>query len=148
MFAWIGMKYNGKEHKWMDGMDTQFDNWSDMAVKVGTKACARMSLNSGMIGKWRMAMMPKRIGKWLVSSCNNEALVVCQRTPELSLNSMKDIIQEMSEIIEMQQAHIDERFSNVKKKIDNQQGQINSLERIFYEALSKTQNYGQKHMKN
>ena len=52
MFAWIGMKYNRKEYKWMDGMDTQFDNWSDEAVRVGADACVKMSLMSGTFGKW------------------------------------------------------------------------------------------------
>ena len=62
MFAWIGMKYNGKEYKWMDGMDTEFDNWSDEAVRAGSDTCVKMSLNSGMIGKW------------VDSSCNRKAL--------------------------------------------------------------------------
>ena len=94
MFAWIGMKYNGKEYKWVDGMDTQFDNWSDEAVRVGVDPCAKMSLLGGMIGKW------------VDSSCKSKALIVCQRKPEINLNLLKDIIQNMSNIIDKQQGQI------------------------------------------
>ena len=88
MFAWIGMKYNGKEYKWVDGMDTEYDNWSDEAVRDGEDACVKMSLMDGLIGKW------------MDSSCKSRDLVVCQRIPKLSLNSLKEIIQNMSQIID------------------------------------------------
>ena len=102
MFAWIGMKYNGNEYKWMDGMDPEFDNWSDEAVRIGVDPCAKMSLMRGMMGKW------------VDSSCESKALVVCQRKPEPILNSLKDIIQNISQIIEMQLAQFDEQISNEK----------------------------------
>ena len=111
MFAWIGRKYNGKEYKWVDGMDSEFDNWSDEAVKEGEEPCAKMSLMKGMFGKW------------IDSTCKRRALIVCQRRPELSLSSLKDIIQNMSDIIERQQNSLE-----VTEKINNeQQAQINSM---------------------
>ena len=106
MFAWIGMKYNGKEYKWMDGMDTEYNNWSDEANKDGGDACVKMSLMLGGL-----------TGKWIDTSCNRRALIVCQRRPELNLNSLKDIIQNISDIIE----HINEIN-------DQQQGEINQME--------------------
>ena len=97
MFAWIGMKYNGAKYVWVDGMDTEFDNWSDEAVRDGNEACVKMSV------------MPGTIGKWVDSSCKSKALVVCQRTPELSLNSLKDIIQNMSDIIDDLHQRVDQQ---------------------------------------
>ena len=88
MFAWIGMKYNGKEYKWMDGMDTEFENWSDEAVRVGVEPCAKMSLMSGMIGKW------------VDSSCKSKALIVCQKKQELNLNALKSIIENVTSTFE------------------------------------------------
>ena len=104
MFAWIGMKFNGKEYKWVDGMDTEYNNWSDEAVKDGGDACVKMNLMTGMFGKW------------IDSSCTRRSLIVCQRRPELSLNSLKDIIQNMSDIID-----------NMSDTNHKQQAQISSL---------------------
>ena len=95
MFAWIGMKYNEKEYKWVDGMDTEYENWSDEAVRDGEEDCVKMSL------------MGEQIGKWIDSCCKSRALVVCQRSPELSLNSLKDIIQNMSDTIIKLEQQID-----------------------------------------
>ena len=103
MFAWIGMKYNGNEYKWVDGMDTNFDNWSDEAVRDGEDACVKMSL------------MPSMIGKWIDSSCKSRSLIVCQRKPELTLNSLKDIIQNISQIVDNQQ----DQIKKLQTKIEN-----------------------------
>ena len=103
MFAWIGMKYNGKEYKWVDGMDSEFDNWSDEAVRDGEDSCVKMSL------------MPYMAGKWIDSSCKSRALIVCQRTPELNLNSLKDIIQNISQIVDNQQDQIKELKTQVQE---------------------------------
>ena len=90
MNAWIGMEYNGQEYNWMDGTDSNFTNWSEDAIREGSESCVRMSL------------MNRTLGKWTDSSCKRHALIVCQKRQELSLNSLKDFIEDLVETIDKQ----------------------------------------------
>ena len=87
MNAWIGMEYNGHQYDWLDGTDSNYNNWSEESVREGSEPCVRMSL------------LNRTLGKWTDSSCKRLGLIVCQKRQVLSFDSLKDIIEDMIENI-------------------------------------------------
>jgi len=108
--VWLGMKFN-ETFKWMDGTNTDFNNWSDDAVRDGTEPCAEMSLQKESLGKWDDI------------PCKKSALVVCQKKQEFNLNTLRYALDNLNNKIERQ-----ENMTKIyEDKFSKQQSQINSL---------------------
>ena len=103
--TWIGMKFNGYEYDWVDGTDTNFTNWSEYAVKDGNEPCVQMSLISGMLGKWTDI------------SCKKPALVVCQKRQEINFNSLKDVIKNLTKVLEKQKIEHDKKHKALQDEM-------------------------------
>jgi len=71
---WIGLRKAGKIFKWMDDSHLDFTNWA-----VGSPSgradyeCVQMSLEGNQIGEWSDKL------------CNRKNIVVCQKTPTVTV---------------------------------------------------------------
>ena len=86
--AWIGLKYNDKSYQWLDGSDSNYTNWSDDAVRTGDDPCVLMSIQE------------KGLGKWLDESCKRQAIGVCEKKPEVNIDSLRTLIENLNDKFE------------------------------------------------
>ena len=114
-YVWIGMSYINKSYKWLDGTDTNFTNWSEDSVRDGTDPCVEMSLTT------------ESMGKWFDVSCKRPALVVCQKKQDINLNSLKDVIENLTQVLEKQNQEIKSLKTEHKESTKDMQDEINEL---------------------
>ena len=103
--AWIGLKYNNKSYEWLDGSDTNYTNWSDDAVRTGDEPCVLMSIKG------------EALGKWLDESCKRQAIGVCQKKPEITLDLLKNILEYQNDVIDKMNKHITKLESEIKDNV-------------------------------
>jgi hypothetical protein len=82
---WIGLRKSGKIFKWIDDSHFDFTNWAVGSPSNRTDyECVQMSLEANQIGEWTDKL------------CNRKNIVVCQKTPTVTLNFLHHKLLETS----------------------------------------------------
>ena len=116
--VWIGMSYINKTYRWRDGTETNFTNWSEESIRDGSDPCVELSLTTELLGEW------------FDVSCKKPALIVCQKKQDINLNSLKDVIENLTQILEKQNQEINSHkvsMSEFGKKNKELEDEINEL---------------------
>ncbi len=96
---WLGMKRNNNLFKWTDGSELSFTNSAKGNPSNKTEQnCVQMITDSSPIGQW--AHQP----------CNKTGLVVCQKTPTVTISFLhKKLLETSKKLIETQEVLSDTR---------------------------------------
>jgi hypothetical protein len=81
--VWIGLRKKGDKFKWIDDSNLEYTNWATGSPSNRTDYdCVQISSEI------------YQIGDWVDKPCNRKNLVICQKSPAVTLNSLQNVLME------------------------------------------------------
>ena len=111
-FVWIGLEFNDKAFKWMDGNAVEFENWGENAMKDGKSKCVQMSLADS------------ELGKWTDDNCQKKYQIICQKKQSTNtvisdeVNNLTKVVDKQQELIEKLNKEQQDLTNKLDKTID------------------------------